>query len=84
MKLWLLIPKVKGYRKIGRIYDDAIAIVRAETETAARNIAQHSTAISPELVDISIWKNPELSMCKELSPDGDAEIICEMTCPVSD
>lgn len=60
------------------IYDDASVVVRAETDTAARNLAQHN-AIG---VLKEIWANPELSICDELIANEEAGVIFSSVVPL--
>jgi hypothetical protein len=51
-------------------------VVRAETETRARTVAQESFPLHWMAVDgRSPWFNPVLSMCVELTTDGDEEVV---------
>lgn len=78
MKLWMLAPTKNGFKQIASNgCENATVIVRAETEIAARNIAQHET----KLASVKIWYDRELSICDELSPVGDAEVVVEMIEP---
>lgn len=78
MKLWMLLPVKKGYKKMSDIYDDASVIVRAETDVAARNLAQH------EAIGVlkEIWANPELSICDELITADKAGVVVSSFVPI--
>jgi ribosomal protein L15 len=77
MKLWMLVPTKKGFNRIKRTHEDATVIVRADTEIAARNLAQHSTKIA----NVAIWTNSEFSICDELPTNGDAAVIVWIIAP---
>jgi hypothetical protein len=54
-------------------------VIRAETELEARRIANgdkpDSFPFDYEDDEISVWLNPDLSTCEELTADGEAGIV---------
>jgi hypothetical protein len=88
MKLFLLKPKCLGQEHGAKVYpapwkpwyDKAFGfVVRAESENDARALAQ--AAGGDEVYDASFirgvpaWLNPEFSICEELLPEGEAQVI---------
>ena len=84
MKLWLLRPHahiaVRGYKNSpwDPWYDKCFGLViRAETEDAARQLAFASEF--DEGWGKRAWLDKEQSICEELLPEGEPEIIIEDT-----
>lgn len=68
MKLFLLTP----VKKWDPWYDRAFGfVVRAENETLARTLASARAGQEGH----EAWKNPKLTMCKELTTSGESGII---------
>ena len=76
MKLWILKPTDEGRKRI--VYDCYNAfIVRAKTESSARNYAaaKHGYESRGMSKGSSFWKDPTLSTCTELTNEGDKGIV---------
>lgn len=85
MKLWLLHRRTtipKGDDPWGRENhpsDDAVVrvmVVRAESEIAARKLAQDNGGDEVLVNDfIKPWKDSRYSMCLEVRKDGEAQVV---------
>ncbi len=68
--LWILKP-VKPWREK---YDRSFGfVIRAETEAKARAFAASQSQDDHE----GVWLDPNLTTCKELSPDGEVGIVLQ-------
>lgn len=77
MKLWILRPVKdlpKGDDPWAPWYDKAFGfVVRAETETEARTIADEGAG--DENYKQTPWLEAKYSTCTELTADGDADVV---------
>lgn len=74
MSLWLLEPIDKHSGPWNPWYDKCFgAVVRAKTETEARQVLAGQTNAYDEGPDA--WLNPALSTCVQLSARGKAEVL---------
>ncbi len=70
MKLWHLTRKERPVDD----WDMSISfVVRAETEKDARQIAFDNEGC--RWYETNVWKDPEQTLCTELTADGEAEMI---------
>lgn len=84
MKLWILEPlDIEAAPWEGPLVDKRIKfVIRADSEKEARELAQkdgmdelHTWNGRVRSEAKSVWTNPELVSCKELTANGPAEII---------
>jgi hypothetical protein len=86
MKLWVLKGNLKENKALTGIadpwygmYDKAYGfVVRAETESKARMIAhKNGGGENKHIKNVNPWLDRSLSSCKELTTEGDSEMIIQ-------